>query len=178
MVSLWDPRGHVIQFGIPMGLFSLPYLGIRMGPNFWLGRHTPTHFQRMAPILSVLTEWTSNGSWCKGIKGEMSGTVCVTFSRNICIPYKSFSVLFSNYCPQIYSRMCIWASDCLSLTDFFSNGRQQGPYSPYLCNHNLYIVRYRHSALFKYRLDRGTMAVWLKKKKKKVVQHDFNYRPH
>ena len=23
---------------------------------------------------------TSNGSWCMGIKGEMSGTVCVTFS--------------------------------------------------------------------------------------------------
>ena len=24
--------------------------------------------------------WTSNGSWCMGIKGEMSGTVCVTFT--------------------------------------------------------------------------------------------------
>ena len=23
---------------------------------------------------------TSNGSWCMGIKGEMSGTVCVTFT--------------------------------------------------------------------------------------------------
>ena len=27
------------------------------------------------------TTWmTSNGSWCMGIKGEMSGTVCVTFT--------------------------------------------------------------------------------------------------
>ena len=25
-------------------------------------------------------ETTSNGSWCMGIKGEMSGTVCVTFT--------------------------------------------------------------------------------------------------
>ena len=33
----------------------------------------------------IVTEWcwkymTSNGSWCMGIKGEMSGTVCVTFT--------------------------------------------------------------------------------------------------
>ena len=30
-------------------------------------------------------EITSNGSWCIGIKGEMSGTVCVTFTRDIYI---------------------------------------------------------------------------------------------
>ena len=32
-------------------------------------------------------EDTSNGSWCMGIKGEMSGTVCVTFTwdKYICI---------------------------------------------------------------------------------------------
>ena len=29
--------------------------------------------------------WTSNGSWCIGIKGEMSGTVCVTFTWDIYI---------------------------------------------------------------------------------------------
>ena len=29
----------------------------------------------------VCSKWlTSNGSWCMGIKGEMSGTVCVTFT--------------------------------------------------------------------------------------------------
>ena len=28
---------------------------------------------------------TSNGSWCIGIKGEMSGTVCVTFTWDIYI---------------------------------------------------------------------------------------------
>ena len=27
-----------------------------------------------------ITSQTSNGSWCMGIKGEMSGTVCVTFT--------------------------------------------------------------------------------------------------
>ena len=30
-------------------------------------------------------EWTSNGSWCMGIKGEMSGTVCVTFTWDMYI---------------------------------------------------------------------------------------------
>ena len=33
--------------------------------------------------LSFISVWTSNGSWCIGIKGEMSGTVCVTFSWDI-----------------------------------------------------------------------------------------------
>ena len=28
----------------------------------------------------IFTLQTSNGSWCMGIKGEMSGTVCVTFT--------------------------------------------------------------------------------------------------
>ena len=34
---------------------------------------------------------TSNGSWCMGIKGEMSGTVCVTF------PWYIYIVVYS-YC--------------------------------------------------------------------------------
>ena len=34
--------------------------------------------------LSILNH-TSNGSWCIGIKGEMSGTVCVTFTWDIYI---------------------------------------------------------------------------------------------
>ena len=31
-------------------------------------------------IYVALNNQTSNGSWCMGIKGEMSGTVCVTFT--------------------------------------------------------------------------------------------------
>ena len=31
----------VLEVGIPMGLFTSQVLGICMGPNFWLGRHTP-----------------------------------------------------------------------------------------------------------------------------------------
>ena len=34
-------------------------------------------------VLSQIT--TSNGSWCMGIKGEMSGTVCVTFTWDMYI---------------------------------------------------------------------------------------------
>ena len=33
----------------------------------------------------VSQQGTSNGSWCIGIKGEMSGTVCVTFTWDIYI---------------------------------------------------------------------------------------------
>ena len=35
-------------------------------------------FNSLAP--EARKEWTSNGSWCMGIKGEMSGTVCVTLT--------------------------------------------------------------------------------------------------
>ena len=35
---------------------------------------------------------TSNGSWCMGIKGEMSGTVCVTFTWDMYIVVYSFSL--------------------------------------------------------------------------------------
>ena len=40
-------------------------------------------FQRDA--LTARNKMTSNGSWCIGIKGEMSGTVCVTFTWDIYI---------------------------------------------------------------------------------------------
>ena len=36
---------------------------------------------------------TSNGSWCMGIKGEMSGTVCVTFTW-----YMYIYELFFSFC--------------------------------------------------------------------------------
>ena len=35
--------------------------------------------------LRAMTGETSNGSWCMGIKGEMSGTVCVTFTWDMYI---------------------------------------------------------------------------------------------
>ena len=39
------------------------------------------------PSMALFTwkQATSNGSWCIGIKGEMSGTVCVTFTWDIYI---------------------------------------------------------------------------------------------
>ena len=37
------------------------------------------------PLNHNLYIGTSNGSWCIGIKGEMSGTVCVTFTWDIYI---------------------------------------------------------------------------------------------
>ena len=39
----------------------------------------------LSSIMIGLNEDTSNGSWCIGIKGEMSGTVCVTFTWDIYI---------------------------------------------------------------------------------------------
>ena len=36
-------------------------------------------------VRPVVKNHTSNGSWCIGIKGEMSGTVCVTFTWDIYI---------------------------------------------------------------------------------------------
>ena len=57
---------------------------------------------------------TSNGSWCIGIKGEMSGTVCVTFTWDIYIYiYMSclkllFVLLFVHYCNvMVYLVYCV-----------------------------------------------------------------------
>ena len=55
---------------------------------------------------------TSNGSWCIGIKGEMSGTVCVTFTWDAYI-YMSclllfFVLLFVHYCNvMVYVVYCV-----------------------------------------------------------------------
>ena len=52
---------------------------------------------RKLPPKLQCQEVTSNGSWCIGIKGEMSGTVCVTFTWDIYIyiwvVYSSHSLL-------------------------------------------------------------------------------------
>ena len=52
LVELWALREQVLMVGNPMGLFSSQFLGIRTGPNFWLGRHTPAHFQRKTVLPS------------------------------------------------------------------------------------------------------------------------------
>ena len=41
LVSLWVLCDHVLEFGIPVGLFTSQVLGICMGPNFWLAVGTP-----------------------------------------------------------------------------------------------------------------------------------------
>ena len=56
-----------------------PYHGLKLPHHamIWFISYTPL------PVLS--TEDTSNGSWCMGIKGEMSGTVCATFTWDMYI---------------------------------------------------------------------------------------------
>ena len=60
LASLWASCEHVLEFGIPMGSFFFNNFGIRMGPNSWLGRHTPTHFQRKTPS-PCFRVWYPNG---------------------------------------------------------------------------------------------------------------------
>ena len=43
------------------------------------------HLQDFHQAVVCIQHHTSNGSWCIGIKGEMSGTVCVTFTWDIYI---------------------------------------------------------------------------------------------
>ena len=45
----------------------------------------PSVWKSMDHTKIVQKRKTSNGSWCIGIKGEMSGTVCVTFTWDIYI---------------------------------------------------------------------------------------------
>ena len=41
---------------------------------------------------------TSNGSWCMGIKGEMSGTVCVTFTWDMYIYIYIYELFIAFVC--------------------------------------------------------------------------------
>ena len=59
---------------------------------YWSTRATRMHFidsvrntTRPTRRSFSWNRYTSNGSWCMGIKGEMSGTVCVTFTWDMYI---------------------------------------------------------------------------------------------
>ena len=63
LVSQWALY-QVLEFGIPTGLVSSQFLGIPMGPKFWLGGHTPTHFLAKyqycgASMFSLMSAWIS-----------------------------------------------------------------------------------------------------------------------
>ena len=60
-----------------LGTPGLVFLGTVRGRKVTLGRWKASKVWK--------TKSTSNGSWCIGIKGEMSGTVCVTFTWDIYI---------------------------------------------------------------------------------------------
>ena len=69
-------------------------------------------FCKIAWCLLWFMKYTSNGSWCIGIKGEMSGTVCVTFTWDIYIYmsclYLLFVLLFVHYCNvMVYLVYCV-----------------------------------------------------------------------
>ena len=73
---------------------------------------------------------TSNGSWCMGIKGEMSGTVlCHIYMRYVYI-YELFIAFVSFYLPKFSASMFVWRFVCpsvcllvcLSVRNFFDTG--------------------------------------------------------
>ena len=70
--SSWRPQGTLIYT-----FAKSSQLGLRLD-RFGLG-----WLFRTWRFITIKT--TSNGSWCIGIKGEMSGTVCVTFTWDIYI---------------------------------------------------------------------------------------------
>ena len=64
------------------GVMTTPVVsGCHWGPN---GFHMPPRDIQLVDTSChrglLISAMTSNGSWCMGIKGEMSGTVCVTFT--------------------------------------------------------------------------------------------------
>ena len=63
-------------------------------------KHTNTSGEDITSLSRVINMVTSNGSWCMGIKGEMSGTVCVTFTWDMYIYiWVVYSLCFFCCCP-------------------------------------------------------------------------------
>ena len=90
MCSLGSSRQYTI-IGSDNGLAPnrrQAIIWVNDGPVFWriyasIGLNEfLTHWGR--DEMGAITQ-TSNGSWCMGIKGEMSGTVCVTFTWDMYI---------------------------------------------------------------------------------------------
>ena len=75
---MFNAQGHIDCFTLLLARHPADvscYIGPSMPSGICMKIHTKI-VQKMK---------TSNGSWCMGIKGEMSGTVCVTFTWDMYI---------------------------------------------------------------------------------------------
>ena len=83
ILVFWN-RFSISRFNEWMHMWDYQYRISHCGEKtiLWL-----SYLHSMISYISKMTSlyWTSNGSWCIGIKGEMSGTVCVTFTWDIYI---------------------------------------------------------------------------------------------
>ena len=98
---IWSRLQNIIYFFQSDPIWSIPRL--RMGCR---QRDRASHYN--AGIMSAMASQTSNGSWCMGIKGEMSGTVCVTFTWDVYI-----YIYIYIYIWVVYSLCFFW---CLFIT--------------------------------------------------------------
>ena len=89
LVSLWASCEHVLEFGIPMGSFFSHNFGIRMGPNFWLGRQTPTDFQRKNPAGLITYRVQLNATM------SQINDVCIRTQISRLFSFKSLHVAFT-----------------------------------------------------------------------------------
>ena len=78
LVTISFPKSHAVYLMI-QSKYALPIKG-RLVMYYKSSYMTIHNALSDVCYFAVSTEHTSNGSWCMGIKGEMSGTVCVTFT--------------------------------------------------------------------------------------------------
>ena len=86
----WEPTGHRFHVYLMSAWKKLPNkLQMNWDVITLIWRHCNAIITQLAfdstKHLDLHNIPTSNGSWCIGIKGEMSGTVCVTFTWDIYI---------------------------------------------------------------------------------------------
>ena len=89
LIEWWPPHWNIsMEIFLSRHFWITPLIGILRVTSQWFVQYIRDQ-QIVTKVPAIL--WfgtscaTSNGSWCIGIKGEMSGTVCVTFTWDIYI---------------------------------------------------------------------------------------------
>ena len=109
LYHIYSPRTYFVH---SIKVSNKRYPSFHITPLYWFNLFWPGGAIWRYRSVSTMAQ-TSNGSWCMGIKGEMSGTVCVTFTWDmyIWVVYR-FCLFCCLYIIAIwwYAWCIVWAS--------------------------------------------------------------------
>ena len=108
---------YCISFNIVSTVTNFSYVITMTPTNKPYGGHLSNRCTKSRITINKVAtnNHTSNGSWCMGIKGEMSGTVCVTFTWDMYIYiWVVYSLCFFCCLFITVTLWYVWCFECTS----------------------------------------------------------------